>query len=543
MLPANEPVWSYAPGSPERAAIQRELQRQAESPVFVPMRIGGDAFAGESSLALRAPHRHALLLGEAAQGGRAEMQRAIQAALTARAEWARRSQSARSAVFLRAAELLAGRYRQTLNAATMLGQSKTVHQAEIDAACELCDFFRFNAHHAEELCEGRLGGDLRSPAGQRNTWDYRPLEGFVYAVTPFNFTAIAGNLVSLPALLGNVVVWKPSPYAVLSAHYLLQLLREAGLPEGVVQFVMGDAEALSEEALQHKQLSGLHFTGSTRVLKKLSQRVAENLPNYREFPRVVGETGGKGFIVAHKSAELDALCVATLRGGFEYQGQKCSAVTRVYVPRSLAVGFERRLLELLASVKVGDPTDFSNFMAAVISRDAFDRLSLAIERARQDRTCRVAAGGGCSDEAGFFVEPTLIQVLSPRHTLLSEELFGPVVAFYVYDDDRFEEVLGACDSGSDYALTGAIFARDPAAIETACSTLRYSAGNFYVNDKPTGAVVGQQPFGGSRQSGTNDKAGSAQHLLRWVSPRVIKENFAPPTDYRYPYLLKDSGNE
>jgi 1-pyrroline-5-carboxylate dehydrogenase len=532
---SNEPVLGYAPGSEERALLRAELSRQIGIRVRVPLRLGSGPSAGEGTASIRAPHRHTLELGEFALATRRDVEAAIAAALAARSGWAGRTQDERSAVFRRAAELLSGPHRARLNAATMLGQSKTPHQAEIDSACELIDFWRFNAHFAERLGDERL---LSRPS-ERNRFDLRPLEGFVYAVTPFNFTAIAGNLPTVAALLGNTVVWKPSPYAMLSAHYIYELLLEAGLPEGVITLVAGDAQEISSVALAHRELAGLHFTGSTQVFESISAQIAARLGAYKNYPRIVGETGGKGFIVAHPSADLDALAVAVARGGFEYQGQKCSAATRVYVARSLAARLEARLAELLAQVKVGDPADFSNFMGAVISRVAFERLSATIERARADSECRVALGGGSDDSEGFFIEPTVIEVKNPGHRLLAEELFGPIVTIMSYDDDRFDEVLTAVDAGSPYGLTGAIFARDRAAIERAGAALRYAAGNFYVNDKPTGAVVGQQPFGGARHSGTNDKAGAAFHLQRWLSPRVIKENLSPPTALGYPYLLAD----
>src|SRR5690606_16821288 len=433
------------------------------------------------------------------------------------------------AVFRRAADLLAGPFRMRLNAATMLGQSKTPHQAEIDAACELADFFRFNAYYAERLAEE----PLISPEGEQNWFDLRPLDGFVYAVTPFNFTSIAGNLPTAPALLGNTVVWKPSPYAMLAAHHVFDLLREAGLPDGVINLVSGDAEEITREVLAHPDFSGLHFTGSTAVFREIFRRVAEAAPRYRSCPRLVAETGGKDFVVAHRSADVLALAVALVRGAFEYQGQKCSAASRVYVPRSIAPELEARLRELLAEVQVGDPTDFSTFMGALIHRAAYERVTGYIERARRDPECRFISGGEANDAEGFFVQPTVIEVLDPRHPLMVEEIFGPVLAWFTYDDDRFEDVLAFCDGSSPYALTGAVFAREREAIELASKRLRFAAGNFYINDKPTGAVVGQQPFGGSRLSGTNDKAGSAWNILRWSSPRVIKENLQPPRDFRY----------
>jgi 1-pyrroline-5-carboxylate dehydrogenase len=533
--PKNEPVLQYGPGSPERRELRSEVQRQSRERVAVDLRIGNEALAGAGRVTLRAPHRHSLELGDAAEAGPADVRRAIEAALDARQSWSRTSLAERAAIFRRAADLLAGPWRQRLNAATLLGQSKTPHQAEIDAACELTDFFRFNAHYAERLA----AEPLISPAGVNNTLDLRPLDGFVYAVTPFNFTAIAGNLPAVPALLGNTVVWKPSPHALVSAHQIYELLAEAGLPPGVVNLVSGDARAVSEQVLEHPEFAALHFTGSTAVFDSLFRTVGENLPRYRAYPRLVGETGGKDFIVAHASADLEALAVAIVRGGFEYQGQKCSAASRVYVPRSLARELERQLLALHAAIRVGDPADFSNFMGAVISRSAYERLTRYLDAARSDASCRFIAGGGARDDEGWFVEPTLIEVTDPAHALMTDELFGPVVAVFVYGDDRYTEVLDAVDRTTRYALTGAVFAADRAAIAEADRRLRHAAGNFYVNDKPTGAVVGQQPFGGSRRSGTNDKAGSLFNLLRFVSPRVVKETLEPPRDFRYPFLLPD----
>ncbi|HWA75123.1 MAG TPA: L-glutamate gamma-semialdehyde dehydrogenase [Polyangiaceae bacterium] len=532
--PANEPVLGYAPGSAERAELRAEIARQKAHPVFVPLRIAGEQ-RGQGTLPIRCPQAHALNLGEYATATRADVNRAIETALAARTTWAARDQASRSAIFLRAAERLAGPLRQRLNAATLLGQSKTPHQAEIDSACELVDFLRFNAYFAERIGEERL----RHAPGERNQFDFRPLEGFVYAVSPFNFTAIAGNLPSVPALLGNVVVWKPSPHAMLSAHHIFELFREAGLPDGVINLVAGDAQEITDEVLSHRELSGIHFTGSSAVFEGLFQSVGQRIASYRNYPRLIGETGGKNAIIAHESAELDALAVAVVRGGFEFQGQKCSAASRVYVPRSLAPQLEARLKELLAQVKVGDPADFSCFMGAVIARHAYDRITSAIQRARGDGLCRLIWGGGASDSEGFFIEPTVIQVQNPRHPLLTDELFGPVVGLFVYDDDRYEELLANADSTTQYGLTCAVFARDRAAVDLASRALRYTAGNFYVNDKPTGAVVGQQPFGGARHSGTDDKAGAGFHLYRWLSPRVIKENFRPPTDFRYPFLAPE----
>jgi 1-pyrroline-5-carboxylate dehydrogenase len=435
-------------------------------------------------------------------------------------------------VLLRAAELLAGPYRDQLNAATMLGQSKTCHQAEIDAACELIDFWRFNTHYIYQVYEDQPG----SSPGILNYMEHRPLESFVFAISPFNFTSIGGNLPTAPALMGNTVVWKPSPLAVVSAHHLMALLSEAGLPDGVVNLVQGDAEAITRQVLAEPDFSGLHFTGSTVVLKKLFAGVAANLDRYRAYPRIVGESGGKDFVVAHPSADVQALAVALLRGAFEFQGQKCSAASRAYVPRSLWPKVKELVVGMMAELRMGDPIAKGVFLGAVIGRAAFDKISAYQKLAKESADCTVAAGGGSDDKEGFFVEPTLVQTTDPKHRLMQEEIFGPVLTVFVYDDARFEDTLSLCDETSPYGLTGAIFARDRAAVETASRRLRHAAGNFYINDKPTGAVVGQQPFGGGRMSGTNDKAGAAWNLMRWASPRSIKETLSPPHDWRYPFL-------
>ncbi len=533
--PANEPVLQYGPGSPERRELRAEIARQSQAPVHVRLRIGADALDGEGTVPVRSPHRHAQGLGEAAQASAADVRSAIAAALEARSSWAATDLATRARIFRRAAELLAGPRRQRLNAATLLGQSKTPYQAEIDSACELADFLRFNAYYAERLADE----PLISPEGVNNSLDLRPLDGFVYAVTPFNFTAIAGNLPSVPALLGNTVLWKPSPSALLSAHHIFELFREAGLPPGVINLVPGDAELVTREVLSHRDFAALHFTGSSAVFDQLFRRVGENVAGYRAYPRLVGETGGKDFIVAHSSAELDALAVAIVRGGFEYQGQKCSAASRVYVPASLWKPLEAKLVETVAQIRVGDPADFTNFMGAVINQSAFERIGRYLAMAEKDPACRVVTGGRQSAEDGWFVEPTIVLVTDPGHALMTEEIFGPVVAVYVYADDRFSEILSEIDAATPYALTGAVFARDAAALAKADRKLRFAAGNFYVNDKPTGAVVGQQPFGGSRRSGTNDKAGAAFNLLRFVSPRVRKVTLEPARDFRYPFLLPD----
>jgi 1-pyrroline-5-carboxylate dehydrogenase len=534
-LPPNEQVLDYAPGSAERSALRAEIARQSSEAPVLPLVIAGARIETGQSAIVTAPHRHSLTLGTRVEGDLGHVDRAIAAALQAKPAWAAFSLAERCAIFERAADLLAGPLRQRLNAATLLGQSKTPHQAEIDSACELIDFLRFNTHYARQLAEL----PLHSPSGVQNSIDLRPLDGFVLAITPFNFTAIAGNLVAAPALLGNTVVWKPSPLAALSAFRVLELLEQAGLPPGVINLIQGDAASICEHALAHPEFSGLHFTGSSQVFDQLQQRIAAHLPDYRAYPRVVGECGGKDFIFAHPSANLTALAVAIVRGGFEYQGQKCSAASRVFLPRSLAPRVFDEAAGFMAQIKIGDPADFSCFMGAVIGRSAFERLSEALAKARQDRDCRIVAGGNTDDTEGFFVEPTLVEVFDPRHELLQRELFGPVVSAFVYDDARLDDAVKLCDQGSVYGLTGALFADDEAAIAELSSKLRFAAGNFYVNDKPTGAVVGQQPFGGSRRSGTNDKAGSPWNLLRFTSPRTIKRTFSPPRSFKYPYQDPD----
>jgi len=530
--PANEPVFSYAPGSAERAELFGEIERQRKSVEQIPLVVGGARIMTDQARSFTAPHDHSLVLGHHALAQAAQVRHAIDAALAARSGWAARDLEARAAVFREAAARLAGPWRQRLNAATLLNQSKTAYQAEIDAACELIDFFRFNAYFAEKLATEQ---PISLPK-ETNSLELRPLDGFVYAVTPFNFTAIAGNLPTAPALMGNTVVWKPSPHAVLSAHRILELLTEAGLPEGVINLIHGDAELVTAEVLAHPDFSGLHFTGSTAVLRGIWTQITRDLSRYRSYPRVVGETGGKDFIVAHASADLHALAVAIVRGGFEYQGQKCSAASRVYVPRSLWPALRERLRAIVSEIRVGDPADFRNFMGAVISRQAYERITEYQRLAEEDPACSVVAGGSAHDDKGFFVDPTLIEVEDPHHRLMTEEIFGPMVALFVYDDADFEETLALIDATSHYALTGAVFAEERRAVERALSRLRFAAGNFYINDKPTGAVVGRQPFGGGRLSGTNDKAGSMLNLVRWTSPRAIKENLEPPRDWRYPSM-------
>jgi 1-pyrroline-5-carboxylate dehydrogenase len=498
----------------------------------LPLVIGGeDVTTGETTEAVM-PHRTSHVLADVHQGGVKEVERAIEAAGEAWQDWSRMPWEERAAVFLRAAELLAGPWRSTLNAATMMGQSKTAHQAEIDAACETIDFYRFNVEFMLRIYDEQP----RSSPGMWNRMEYRPLEGFVFAVTPFNFTAIAANLPASAALMGNTVVWKPAGTAAYSAHFLMRLLQEAGLPPGVINLVYGPGATIGDAALASPDLAGVHFTGSTGVFNSMWKTIGGNAGNYRNYPRIVGETGGKDFIVAHPSADVDEVATAIVRGSFEYQGQKCSAASRVYAPANLWPELRERLAEQVAQLKVGDVADFENFMGAVIDKSSFKTQKEAIEEARADAKSEVLVGGGTSDDEGFFVEPTVIETKNPDFRLLRDELFGPVVTTYVYPEGKWQDTLELVDRTAAYGLTGAVFADDRDAVVEAQDTLRYAAGNFYVNDKPTGAVVGQQPFGGGRASGTNDKAGSMWNLIRWVSPRTIKETFVPPKDYRYPFM-------
>ena len=530
--PINEPVLSYAPGSPERATLKAKLAELSGKVLDIPLIIGGEEVRTGRTARAVMPHDHGHVLADWHMAGPEEVQRAIRASKDAWASWSTTRWEDRAAVFLRAAELLATTWRATLNASTMLGQSKTAHQAEIDSACELIDFFRFNAWFAERLYEEQ---PISSP-GVWNRLDYRPLEGFVYAVTPFNFTAIAGNLCGSPALMGNVVLWKPSSAAIYSGYHLMRLLEAAGLPPGVVNFIPGDPAIVTNALIDHPDFAGLHYTGSTSVFQGLWKTMADNLPRYRGYPRIVGETGGKDFILAHRSADPDALRTAIVRGGYEYQGQKCSAASRIYVPEGMWKEMGKGLIDEVESLPVGDPADFRNFMGAVITEGAMKGQSVYIERARRARGVEILAGGEVDGSKGWFVRPTLIRADDPRYESMCQEIFGPVVTLHVYPDHAWEKTLDLVDGTSPYALTGAVFAKDRTAVRHAMDRLRHAAGNFYVNDKPTGAVVGQQPFGGARASGTNDKAGSGMNLLRWVSARSIKETFVPATDYRYPFM-------
>ncbi|HMG11640.1 MAG TPA: L-glutamate gamma-semialdehyde dehydrogenase [Gemmatimonadaceae bacterium] len=531
--PVNEPVKSYAPGSPERAALKDRLRSMSSERIDIPLIIGGsEVHTGELAESVM-PHNHRHVLAQWHRANAATIDQAIIAAKDAAKDWANWAWEDRAAVFLKAAELLATTWRPTINAATMLGQSKTAFQAEIDSAVELIDFWRFNPHYAQSLYD-------EQPLSDRTMWnqlDYRPLEGFVYAVTPFNFTSIAGNLPTAPALMGNTVIWKPASSAMLSAHYIMKLLEEAGLPPGVINFVPGDAALISDKLLSSRDLAGVHFTGSTAVFNNMWKTIGASMSRYKSYPRIVGETGGKDFILAHSSADPVALSVAIARGGFEYQGQKCSAASRVYIPESIWPEVRDRTVAIMQDIKMGDVTDFRNFMGAVIDKKAFTKIGEYLEHGRKN--ANIIAGGVARGEDGYFIEPTLIETKDPAYRLLCEEIFGPVVTAHVYPDGKWEETLRIVDETSPYALTGAVFSRDRQAIREAALVLRNAAGNFYVNDKPTGAVVGQQPFGGARGSGTNDKAGSKLNLVRWISPRTIKETFSPPLDYRYPFMAEE----
>ena len=534
-IPRNEPVLDHAPGSPERAALKAQLAQFGDGSIEIPLIIGGQGVTTGDLGRCILPHDHARSVATFHKGDAGTVAQAIAAAAAARPAWAAMPWEQRAAVFLKAADLLAGPYRPIINAATMLNQSKTVMQAEIDAACELIDFLRFNVAYMQEVFEQQP----RSQPGIWNYMEYRPLEGFVLAVTPFNFTAIAGNLPTSPAMMGNTVLWKPASTAVFSAYWLMRVLEEAGLPPGVINLVPGSGGAIGEPAMQHPDLAGVHFTGSTEVFTGMWKTVGSNVKGYRNYPRIVGETGGKDFVFAHASADPDELAAGLIRGAYEYQGQKCSAASRAYIPASLWRTFRDRLCDEVGQIAYGDVCDFTNFMGAVIDRASYNTLARAIDAARRDTAADVICGGAYADEVGYFVAPTIIQAHDPGYATMETELFGPVLTIYVYEDDRYEQALELCDTTSPYALTGSIFARDRRAIALASEKLRYAAGNFYINDKPTGAVVGQQPFGGARASGTNDKAGSLLNMIRWVSPRTTKESFIPPRDYRYPHMRQD----
>jgi len=537
-VPINEPVLKYEPGSPERADLRKKLDRMASEVIEIPIIIGGQDYTTGDTGDVVMPHDHAHVLAHFHKATDDHIQMAIDSCMEAWKEWSSWPWQDRAAVFLKAADLLAGDWRQILNASTMLGQSKTCYQAEIDSACEIIDFWRFNVHYAREL----QSNQPISVPGEWNMTDYRPLEGFVYAISPFNFTSIGANLPTAPALMGNVSIWKPARTSLFSSYYLMRLLQEAGLPAGVINFLPGNSGRITDRLVASPHLAGIHFTGSTEIFQLLWKKVAENLENYRSYPRIVGETGGKDFIVAHPSADADAVATAMVRGAFEYQGQKCSAASRAYVPESLWPRVKDTLGRQLGEIRMGDPRDFENFVCAVIDASAFKDITGYIEHAKTSPDAEILFGGGYSDEEGYFIEPTLILARDPKFRTMCEEIFGPVLTVHVYPDADWSKTLDLVDSTSPYALTGAVFSRDRAATREAMATLRGAAGNFYVNDKPTGAVVGQQPFGGARASGTNDKAGSFLNLVRWVSPRSIKETFVPPTDFRYPYMKAGVGD-
>lgn len=531
----NEPVKSYAPGSPEKIALKAAIKAFKSKELDIPMYIGGKEVRTGKTVRLAPPHEHKHTLGHYHQGDKSHVKMAIEAALAAKPMWENLSWEHRASIFLKAADLIAGPYRAKLNAATMLGQSKNAFQAEIDSACELIDFLRFNVSYMAEIYQQQP----QSAPGMWNRIEHRPLEGFVFALTPFNFTAIAGNLPSAPALMGNTVVWKPSNTQIYSANVIMEIFKEAGLPDGVINLIYVSGPDAGEVIFSHPDFAGIHFTGSTGVFQDIWKTIGNNIHNYRSYPRIVGETGGKDFIIAHSSADIKALATAISRGAFEYQGQKCSAASRAYIPQSIWPEVKKIVQEDLASFKIGTVENFTNFINAVIDEKSFDKLASYIDRAKKDPDAEIIAGGTYDKSEGYFIHPTVIQTKNPGYVTMCEELFGPVLTVFVYEDEKFEEIIKIADTTSPYALTGALFAQDRYALERGSYLLRNSAGNFYINDKPTGAVVGQQPFGGARGSGTNDKAGSMINLLRWVSPRTIKETFVPPTDYRYPFMLEE----
>ncbi len=532
-LPKNEPVLNYAPGTPERVKLKKAITELLSKEVEIPMFIGGKEIKTGKLKEIRAPHDHNHILGYYHEGDADTVKQAINAALSARKMWASMPWEQRAAVFLKAADMLCEPYFWTrINAATMLGQSKNVFQSEIDAVCELTDFFRFNVKYMSEIYDFQP----MSPSGIWNRLDWRPLEGFIFALTPFNFTSIAGNLPSAPAMLGNVVVWKPSKSQILSARVIMELFHEAGLPDGVINQIFVSGPVAGDTVFSHPNFAGFHFTGSTEVFQGIWNTIGNNIHKYKTYPRIVGETGGKDFVMVHSSAQPDQVSTALVRGAFEYQGQKCSAASRAYIPESLWPKIRDLMMEDLSTFKMGGPEDFSNFINAVIDEAAFDKLSGVIERIKKEKVAKIIAGGGYDKSKGYFIEPTIVETSDPNYFAMQEEFFGPILSVYIYPDNKYKEALELCDTTSIYGLTGSIFATDREAINLASATLVYAAGNFYINDKPTGAVVGQQPFGGSRGSGTNDKAGSVLNMIRWLSPRAIKENFVPPTSYKYPFM-------
>ncbi len=533
-FPENDPIRSYAPGTHDREVLKKRMAELKSEVLDIPIIIGGKEIRTGNTDKCVIPHKHSHVLGTYHKAGKEEVEQAIDAALKARDAWAAMPWNERATVFLKAADLLTTDYwRSTLNAATMLSQSKTAFQAEIDSACELVDFFRFNAYYAQQIYEEQ---PLHSPEGLWNRMEYRPLEGFVFAISPFNFTSIAGNLPTSPALMGNVVIMKPASSAVYSGYWLMKLFMEAGVPDGVINFVPGSGSQVGNPVLASPDLAGIHFTGSTPVFQSMWRTIGTNIDKYKSYPRIVGETGGKDFVFVHKSADVDVVATAIVRGAYEYQGQKCSAASRGYIPKSMWAELKEKVVATLKTVKMGDPEDFTNFVNAVIDKGAFETITGYIDYIKNADDAEIVSGGNYDDSVGYYIEPTFVVTTNPNFKTMEEEIFGPVFTLFVYDDDKYEETLNLCDKTSPYALTGAIFAKDKNAVQLANKILVNAAGNFYINDKPTGAVVGQQPFGGARASGTNDKAGSYLNLIRWVSPRTIKENFIPPTDYRYPFM-------
>ena len=530
--PVNEPILDYAPGSDERNSVLKTYDKLYKKKSTVYLKINGEEIKGDSTKIMSPPHDHKHVLGEYHIANKNHINQAINSALKARKKWSQMHWTRRASIFLKAADLIAGPYRSKINAATMIAQSKTVHQAEIDAACEYIDFLRFNASYMQDIYQTQV----ESSPGMWNQLHYRPLEGFVYSVSPFNFTAISGNLSASAALMGNVVVWKPSDHQVFSAQVVMEVFEEAGLPDGVINMVMGDPEMITNTVLASKDFAGIHYTGSTFVFQNIWKKIGENISNYKTYPKIVGETGGKDFIIAHPSAKVAELATAIVRGAFEYQGQKCSAASRVYLPKSISDDVLSEVKRQLNSIKMGPPNDLKNYITAVIHEEAFDRIVKSIEKVKSDSDAEVFHGGTYDKSVGYFISPTVVTTTNPNYFSMEQELFGPLVTIYTYPDEKWNEALILVDSTSIYALTGAVFSEDRYAIDEAIIALENCAGNFYLNDKPTGAVVGQQPFGGARASGTNDKAGSMFNLLRWISPRMIKENFIPVTDYRYPFL-------
>ena len=535
-LPTNEPVYNYAPGSPERAALKKTLEELKSKQVDVPMYIGSEEVRTGNLKAIRPPHEIGRTLGHFHEGDGSHVSQAIDAALSAKEAWTNINWEERAGIFLRAADLISTKYRYHMNGTTMLGQSKNVYQAEIDSACELIDFLRFNVHFLSEIYKQQP----ISSVGMHNRMEWRPLEGFVLAITPFNFTAIGGNLPTSAAMCGNVVVWKPAHTQIYSAQMFMRILKEAGLPDGVINLIYVDGPTLGKTCFAHKEFAGVHFTGSTGVFNNMWKTIGENVSNYRSYPRIVGETGGKDFVIAHKSANADVVATALLRGAFEFQGQKCSAASRAYLPSNIAEEVKQLLVDGIASFKIGGVEEFGNFINAVIDEKSFDKITSYITNAKNNNDASLIAGGEFDKSKGYFIHPTVIEAKKPDYVSMCEEIFGPVLSIHVYDENKFEETLGLVDTTSPYALTGSVIAQDRYAIELATHKLRNAAGNFYINDKPTGAVVGQQPFGGARASGTNDKAGSMLNLYRWLSARSIKETFVPPTDYRYTFLKEES---